>query len=227
MQRLGQIALKFSLFICLLLLIWSAGNIFQIDAHKLAVSLEKFSLLKAALVFLLFYILAGTIAWMAKDILRVAAALLFGAYLSTCLIWLGECINAFILFYFSRYLGREFVQSSIPANLARKWQARFLNNSAFMSLLVLRALPLVPFRFMDILAGLSPLRFKKYLLVVFFGSPLRIFWIQYIISAVGSSIFKNPLALGEYFLANPWIFGASLIYLVSMLLVAFRLGGGK
>lgn len=50
------------------------------------------------------------------------------------------------------------------------------------------------------------------------GSPLRIFWLQFILAAVGLSVFKDINVIIEYFLYNKIIFIFSLIYLFAAII---------
>jgi len=76
---------------------------------------------------------------------------------------------------------------------------------------------------MDLAAGLTGMRFGKYLTAVIFGTPLKMFWIQYIIYAVGKKILNNPLALTEYFLNNKVLFFFSFIYIILAIMVIFKI----
>jgi uncharacterized membrane protein YdjX (TVP38/TMEM64 family) len=88
-----------------------------------------------------------------------------------------------------------------------------------------RAVPLIPFRFLDLACGLTGMPFKIYLIAVILGSPLRIFWVQYVLAGLGKSIFNNPYALVEYLLDNKILFMFSFIYLLLVILVAVK--GGR
>ena len=77
--------------------------------------------------------------------------------------------------------------------------------------------------FLDIGSGLTRISLRRYMLAVVFGSPLRIFWVQYIIAGVGKSLFNNPYVLVEYFLGNKILFIFSIAYLGLVILVAFKI----
>ena len=84
-------------------------------------------------------------------------------------------------------------------------------------------MPLIPYRVLDLLTGLTSFSFLQYFIIVVIGSPLRIFWIQYILAGVGVAIFKNPAALVDYMTTNKIIFAWSLVYLILVIVVGFRL----
>src|SRR5436189_110289 len=78
--------------------------------------------------------------------------------------------------------------------------------------------PLVPFRFMDLGFGLTKLPFTKYFLAVVLGSPLRIFWLQFILAGVGEALFKNPSALLDYLMAHQNVLFLSGIYFIGVII---------
>lgn len=96
----------------------------------------------------------------------------------------------------------------------------------------MRIAPLAPFRFLDISAGLTRISFREYFLVSAVGSPVRIFWLQFILAAVGVGIFQDINSVMGYFLANKTVFVFSLIYLIAAIVAALIikksvLKGGK
>jgi uncharacterized membrane protein YdjX (TVP38/TMEM64 family) len=213
--------LKFFIFIIAIALTWYLGRFFHIDIKGLEGSLGRFPILYSGLAFIALYVIVTFFIWFSKDIFRLAAAVLFGAYLSTLFVWAAETVNAFVLFYAARYLGRDFVAEKLGAgqkNLDEK-----LTRVNFFWLFLFRAVPLVPFRFLDLGGGLTKISFRRYLLAVVLGSPLRIFWVQYVLAGVGESVFTKPDALAAYLLANRVLFSFSLIYVLLVILVALRL----
>lgn len=213
--------IKFLIFILSILLVWYLGIFFHLDTAPIENSLKKFPLLYSGFIFIILYVVVTFFIWLAKDILRLMAAVLFGAYLSTLFIWIAETLNAFILFYLARYLGRGFVENQLKANRSNLDDR--LGRINFFWLFMFRATPLFAFRFLDLSAGLTKMSFKKYLLAVVFGSPLRIFWLQFILAGVGKSIFNRPEALTEYLLRNKAILFSSLVYILLVIAVVSKL----
>lgn len=212
---------KFSILIFLIILIWSLGRFFRLDTGSLEQFLKSFPLFFSGILFIMLYCLLTFFIWFSKDILRVIAALLFGAIYSTLFIWIAEIINSALLFHLARYLGRGFVEKSLKAG-PNKLDER-LGRLNFLWIFLFRATPLLPFRFLDLGAGLTRISFIKYLAAVVLGSPLRIFWLQYVLSSVGRDIFNNPYAVTEFFIANKTLFFCSLMYLILVILVAFKI----
>lgn len=213
--------LKFLVLLLGLVLLFFIGRFFHFDATSLQSYLKKFPLYYCGLIFVILYVIVTFFIWLSKDVFRFSAAILFGATLSTLLIWLAEMINAFILFYLARRLGREFVEDSLSAKFSHLDEK--LGKTNFLWLFLFRSVPLIPFRFLDLGTGLTKISFRRYFLAVILGSPLRIFWVQYALAGVGEAIFKNPYALAEYLLANKPLFLFSLIYLALVVVVARKL----
>ncbi len=217
--------LKFLVLIISVFLLWYLARYFHLDIEALEAYFKKIPLILSGIIFVFLYCLVTFFLWFSKDIFRFAAALLFGAYLSTVFIFIAEIINAFILFHLCRFLGRAFVEDSLKGKYAALDQG--LGKISFTWLFLFRATPLIPFRFLDLTCGLTRISFKRYLLAVILGSPLRIFWVQYILAGVGTSILSRPEALANYLLFNKPAFIFSLIYFVLVIMVAWKLKPGS
>ncbi len=218
--------IKFFIFIAMIVVFWLLGRYFHIEPDTLEGFFNKIPVLYSAGIFILSYVVVTFFIWFSKDVFRVVAAVLFGAYISTIFVFAAEILNAFILFFLSRYLGRGFVEKM--AGMSLDGFDKKLEGIGFFWLVMFRLSPLSPFRFMDMAAGLTNIPFKKYLLAVFLGSPLRIFWMQFIFAGVGKSIFYNPQSMvsvmTEYLLANKTVFLFNCIYLILIIIVALKIG---
>lgn len=213
--------LKFLLFIVILSLLWLMGNFFHIDTEGIRRSLAHLPVFHRGILFILLYVIVSFFIWFSKDIFWVVGAVLFGAYTSALLVWIAEIINAFILFHLAHFLGRDFIKHYLSERY-NKFDEK-IGCFGFPWFFLLRAVPLIPYRFLDLGAGLTCLSFGRYLAAVIIGSPLKIFWVQYILAGVGESVFNNPAKLVEYFLSNRLLFNLSLIYLLLIGVIIWRL----
>jgi len=211
---------KFLILTGILALVWFLGIFFHVDTAFVQGTLQKLPIFYSSVLFILLYCGVTFFIWLSKDIFRLISALVFGAYLSTLLIWVAEIFNACILFNLSRKLGRNFVENSLKGKLGNL--DKKLGKLNFFWLFMFRSVPLVPFRFLDLGCGLTNLSFKKYLLAVILGSPLRIFWVQFVLAGVGAAVFSNPAALTEFLVANKPLFILSFVYIILVILVAFK-----
>lgn len=166
--------IKFLFLITAIILIWYLGRFFRIDSAGIESSLKRLPLLFSGILFVLLYCIVTFFILLSKDIFKFMGAVLFGAYLSTIMLLIAEIINACILFNLSRYLGRSFVEKSLRGKY-NNLDERLGKGLSFLWLFLFRAVPLIPFRFLDLACALTRVSFRRYLVAVIFGSPLRIF----------------------------------------------------
>jgi len=214
---------KFLLLILIILFLSILGRYFKFDPNSLRFHLSKYPLIISGIIFVILYVVVTFFIWLSKDVFRITSAFLFGANLSTILVWISEVINAFILFHFSRFLGKEFVEKKISTEKFSYYQKILEKRRSFLSLFILRAVPLVPFRFLDMFMGLTPISFKRYLLVVLLGSPIRIYWLQYILASLGMAIFRKPEELIYFLITHKIIFILTLIYVILVIVLSFKI----
>jgi len=218
-------SLKLLLLFTAIFLVWYLSGLLHIDTVGTREYLKRLPILFSGPIFIALYVTVTFFIWFSKDIFRVIAAVVFGAYWSTLFVFVAECINAFILFYAARYLGRDFVEKSLHGRGSQLYDK--ISRANFLWLLVLRATPLLPFRFLDLGCGLTKMRFKRYFAAVLLGSPLRIFWLQFALAGTGGAVFNNPLVLSEYMAVNRPLFFLSLVYLALVVVVAAKMKDKK
>ncbi|MCA9400321.1 MAG: TVP38/TMEM64 family protein [Candidatus Omnitrophica bacterium] len=214
-------SLKFFIFLVFLLLCICLGRIFHFDIETLRQFFSQYPLGISGAVYIILYIVSTTFIWFGlKDVLRIAGAIIFGPWVSTLLVWLGEMGNCFTLFHISRFLGRGFVQERFYLNSDKLDAVK--HKTGFWWILALRINPLVPFRLMDLSFGLTAVKFQKYFWINVFASIPRLFWLQYIIAGIGENIFKDMSSMLTYLLENPFlIIYSSIYFLVVFLLTVF------
>ncbi len=203
---------KFTLLILFLFLCWWLGRRVPLDIDAYRSWLSQFPLLISGSVFVVVYVVVTFFVFFANDVFRMMSAVLFGAYISTLFVWIAEMINLVMLFHLSRGLGREFVERKLPWQ--RKRQPDLKSDEPFWGIFVLRAAPLIPFRFLDLGFGLTGISFKRYFVVSLLATPLRVFWVQFILAGVGEMLLKDPGVLVEYLLKNRMVVNLSFIYIV-------------
>jgi uncharacterized membrane protein YdjX (TVP38/TMEM64 family) len=212
---------KFLLLISFLFLLWYLGRLTHIDTESLRRSFKGVSLLYSGIIYILLYVIITFFIFFSKDIFWIQGALVFGPYLSASLIYIAEIINAVLLFHLARLLGRNFVERHLKEK-SEKLDEK-LANINFFWLFIIRFVPLVPYRFLDLGAGLTSISFRKYLLVVLLATPIRALWVQYILSVVGRNIFNKPQLLIDCFINNRLLLTFSFIYLILVILAAVKL----
>lgn len=216
-----SIRIRFLFFIFIFLALWFINKSWYFEQGQLEQLLNSIPLVYSALVYVISYVVVTFFLFFSKDIFWLLGALIFGPGLSAILIWFAELVNAVILFNLSRAFGRGYVEARLglkeTAGLGRR-----LAGLSFFWLFILRAVPLIPYRFLDLAAGLTPLSFRRYMLAAILGSPVKIFWMQYILAAVGRAAILNPKAVADYFSGHPKLLIFSLVYVVFVIMVAMR-----
>lgn len=216
-HRLG---IEFILLLVILFLTWVFGRRVHIDIRAIEGSLSTFPLFLSGLIYIALYVVVTFFVFFSKDVFWISGAYLFGAFFSALFICFAEVINAFILFYLSRNLGRAYVESSLPDKYKRLDER--LSKISFLWLFIFRAAPLIPYRFLDLAAGLTKINFRRYLAAVALGTPIKMFWIQYILAGLGRNALK-PAAIQEYFQGNRTFMLLSLVYLVLIIAVVIKI----
>lgn len=210
-SRINSRGLKFILFLIILTVCWYLGRVFDVDVAYYQGILARYPLALSGLIFVVLYVVTTTFIWFGpKDVLRISSAILFGAYVSTVFVWVGEMINSAIMFYLSRVLGREYVQQRLRIKAGELDKMK--GDSSFLGVTAWRINPLIPFRLMDLGYGLTRISFKKYFCAIVVVSFFRILWLQFILAGIGTSLFQDISAMLDYFLANPVVVRYSGIY---------------
>lgn len=212
--------IKFLAFISTIALFWFSGRYFDIDTAAIQQSLRQFPVFYSGLIYIVLYVVISFFIWFSKDVFWFLGAVIFGAYFSALFIWIAEIINAIILFYLARLLGRQFVERYLRGK--SKVVDEKLSKINLFWLFILRAAPLIPYRFMDLAAGLTKIKFKKYFIAVVLASPIKIFWIQYVLAGVGEIVFKDSSVLVEYFLNNKTLLMFSMVYVILVIMVIYK-----
>ena len=201
--------------------LWYLGRFLTFDTRAIEESLKTYPLFYSSILYILLYVIITFFLFFSKDVFWLSGAVLFGAGLSTLFICIAEIINASILFHIARRFGRGYVEKKIPEKY--KHLDEKLGRINLFWLFIFRAAPLIPYRFLDLGAGLTRISFRKYLVAVIVGSPVKMFWIQYILYGVGKNILNSPQALVEYFLHNKTLLLFSLVYLLLIILAVLKI----
>jgi len=220
--------IKFFLLVAILGVLWYLGatraGIINTHLESIQSYLESVPLLLAGAIFVGLYVIVTFFVWFSKDFFRFAGALIFGLFGSTILILIAEAINACLLMYLSRSLGRGFLKDSLSGRYAGL--EKRISKTGFLWLLLFRGTPLLPFRFLDLAAGLTTISLGRYMLAGIIGSPLRIFWQQYAYTVFKDAVF-NPSLLIKQLNQNPQkslpLILSTFVYVVLIIIVAIRL----
>ncbi len=217
-SRRNSPAFNFLIFVLILLVCILVGQTFKVDFEYFKSKLNSYPLFLSGLIYCSLYVVLTLFIWFGpKDVFRLLGAVLFGASISTVLVWLSEMINAFILFNLSRKLGREFVARKFSVELRDLDQIKETN---MWGVFALRINLIFPFRLLDLGYGLTRISFRNYFWAVIFASPFRIFLVQSILAVVGLGIFNNPLTVAQEILKQPVILIYTVFYVFLVLILS-------
>jgi uncharacterized membrane protein YdjX (TVP38/TMEM64 family) len=114
-----------------------------------------------AILFVLGYA-ALTLTPVPKNLLTIAAGLVWGFWLALALVYVGALLGATASFVIGRALGREAVERLTGARVARLDAA--LAQRGFLAVLGARLVPIIPFTLINYGAGLTAVRRRDYAL---------------------------------------------------------------
>jgi uncharacterized membrane protein YdjX (TVP38/TMEM64 family) len=114
-------------------------------------------------------------------ILAGANVLVFGLYYGFLINWLGALLGATLTFILVRKWGRNWAQRKWKDQKQVQWFNERLDRQGFWILLLVRVFPIVPPTLVNVLAGLSRIRFSTYLLATMIGKIPAV-WIGSLIS---------------------------------------------
>ncbi|GER65771.1 putative membrane protein YhjE [Weizmannia acidilactici] len=130
----------------------------------------------------------------------MANANAFGLWLGFLLSWFGACTGAFLVFLSVRKYGQSRFLAFLKTHRHVKKLMDWLDRHGFAPLFVLLCFPFTPSAVVNIVAGLSAIRWFQYLLAVFAGKMITIFIISFIGHDI-ASLLKQPLRTGIVLLA--------------------------
>jgi len=212
----NKTVLKFVFFLIIFATCWYLGRVFKVDVTSIQNLLSGYPLVLSGSIFVILYVGTTTFVWFGpKDVLRIASAILFGALVSTIFVWIGEMINAMVMFQLSRILGREYVQQKF--RVKSQELDRMKDDSSFLGVFAWRINPLIPFRLMDLGFGVTKISFRKYFIAIFGVSFFRILWLQFILAGIGVNLLSDITAMREYFLGNPQVIQYSALYFLAVI----------
>jgi uncharacterized membrane protein YdjX (TVP38/TMEM64 family) len=117
-------------------------------------------------------------------VMTIAAGLAFGAWWGSTWSLLGANAGAIIAFGAGRFLGRSLIQRTMGVRFRRILNR--LERNGFYVTLYLRLVPVIPYNAFNLLAGVSPIRFKDY----FWASAIGMIPGTVLFAFLGDSLWK-------------------------------------
>ncbi|MBU5674646.1 TVP38/TMEM64 family protein [Paenibacillus brevis] len=143
------------------------------------------------IIFIFFQILQTVIAPIPGEVIQIAGGYIYGTTLGTTYSTLGLLIGAITAFYFTRLLGRAYVEKLLNKNKL-KWMANLLGNKKFaIFLFLIFIIPGMPKDMFIYAAGLTPIKPLKFFTILLVA---RFPWLLASV-CIGSNIYhKNYVA---------------------------------
>lgn len=184
--------IRFLIFIIIILILVFISRAFSIDSDKITSFLKKVPPFYSSLIFIVLYVASNFfVTGDPKEILKLVSVFIFGVYLSTFLIYIAEIINASVFFHLSGFLGKDFMDKYLKGKFKNFYEK--LGHLSLGWIFLLRLNILIPYRVLDICFGLSKVPFRKYIIAVLVVSLPRIFFLQFIVAALGKISFGRML----------------------------------
>lgn len=132
--------------------------------------------------------------------LSIANGLVFGAFWGTVLSLAGRAAAATLCFYLARALGQDAMESLVGAKAARRSE-RWLEQWGVQAVLLTRLIPFFSFDLVSYAAGLSRLRFDRFILATVIGEIPAAVLYSWVGARAPDHIWILLLANGAVFLA--------------------------
>lgn len=170
----------------------------------------------APLAYLLVYVVF-TLLLVPPAFLSAAAALMWGWFAGGLVELVFATAASIPPYLLARSGGEAWVRNTIERHGgSRHWER--LNKEGFLAMLLLRLVPVIPYVFLNYLAGFASIGLPKYLLATFLGMVPSIFIFTYFVDALGGTTENFAAALPRIFIAGS---------AVAVLIVLTRIAAAK
>ena len=130
----------------------------------------------APLVFVIIQIVQVVIPIIPGGVSLAAGVVIFGPWYGFIYNYIGICIGSVFNFLLSRHFGRPFVEAIFSPRILKKYIGWLDKGKRFDTLFAWAIfLPVAPDDFLCMLAGISKMSFKKYVLIIILCKPASIF----------------------------------------------------
>lgn len=202
----------------------ATAQIGGLDAAPLLAVLQQHRGLAPAVYFIA-YFAANALTLPTGLLLNLGAGVLWGVAGGGLLTTFSATVFAAAAFLLSRRLGWG-KSGGLDGSLLKvpAWYRRWFGNREWLLVVFLRLNPFVPFGLVSYLLGLSPIRFRTYLVATVIGNAPA----SFAIAAIGHAVGALTLSAADRFLVNEVIIGFTAISaIIGFAFVAERLLASK
>ena len=140
------------------------------------------------LCFFLIQFLSVLLAPIPSNITALAGGVLFGTWVSVLLTWAAGVLGSVLVFLLARYLGQSFVDRMVSQSVTSRYlEIIRRKQDVFLALVFL--FPFFPDDLICILAGLTTIPFRRFLIITLLTRP----WGLLVACALGGSALSIPL----------------------------------
>ncbi|HHY83415.1 MAG TPA: TVP38/TMEM64 family protein [Clostridiales bacterium] len=147
------------------------------------------------LIFISFQVLQIVVAAIPGEVVQIAGGYMYGPLLGTLYLVIGVIIGSAVVFCISRLLGYEFVRKVVPQELMDKLYYKDNGKKFLILALILFLIPGVPKDVLTYIAGLTPVKAHRFLLVAVLGRLPALIASTYIGDALESRNYVTAVVL--------------------------------
>lgn len=167
-----QGSLRFILFLAIVLLTFILVNRFEIfSSDNLELWRQAIDDLGplAPIAFIGVYIV-GSMLFLPGTIFTILGGILFGVFWGTVFGVIGASLGALTAHWTARILGKDTIDRIVEKRFpSAQFYTKKIQNNGFLTILVLRITPLIPFNGLNFALAYSPVRINDYFWATFFG----------------------------------------------------------
>ena len=169
-------------------LLWKSGFFDALTSQQAMRDYIQRSAPYTHLCFFLIQFLSVLLAPIPSNITALAGGMLFGTWVSFLLTWAAVVLGSVLVFLLARYLGQSFVDRMVSQSVTSRYlEIIRRKQDVFLALVFL--FPFFPDDLICILAGLTTIPFRRFLIITLLTRP----WGLLVASALGGSALSIPL----------------------------------
>ena len=123
----------------------------------------------SALIYIIFHVIQVVIAFIPGEVVQIAGGYVFGTPLGTLYSVVGVLLGTLIVFFTTRALGHTLVSTFVPAKNFEKFEFLINSPKSEIAMFVLFLIPGVPKDALTYIAGLTPIRPLRFLVISMVG----------------------------------------------------------
>jgi len=181
--------IKFATLVLLLLGLWGLARQYTLTIEAIKTYIIAYPPLYSAIIYASIYIFVSIAPTPARDLVKFVGALVWGTWVSSAILWIAEILTAIISFWLSRVMGKAFIDR-IMGNRASALQDK-LRHAGVGTIVFLRLLPVVPWRYLNFGSGLVDLKFRDFFIGSIIGILPRTLLVQYLFVELGGRFLSD------------------------------------